>query len=354
VKNNKTKLRLVFFLKYILPLTLILIVYVWFRLNLPDKSYYGSDFQNYYNESVKLLNGDSIYSRILTESITIQSEDPTAKYATAFPIVYIVIGLVSMVLKYSGTQMYMLLHNSILVVDFITGIVIFLYTKKRTNLIIAYFSIVFWLFNRWTSRAYVKTVIDPIPLMFLILSLYYFETKKKLSAGFLALSILLKHFGLFLLPFYFVAWYKKRNYKELIILLSLAILPLIVTSFPFVVKDYKGFIFSVGFNLTRQQDPDFHLPFLDQIYYQSYQVTSMASKLMTIMMGKLYFFGTYMLLLAAFIYSKRSLTRAVGLVFIWFFFFHSVYLAQYNIWMVGAILLNTDVFLSKFSIKLEQ
>jgi len=330
--------------KHIVFLTLIFVLFYWFRLNLPEKNYFGSDFQNYYNESIKLMLGKSIYSRILKESITIQSSDPTQKYATAFPSVYVIIGSFAVYGQFTGKMLYLMLQKLILIVDLLSGLLIFSYTKKKSNIWVAYTALIFWLFNRWTSRAYVKIVMDPIPFFFLICSLYWFESKKKLSAGFLALSILFKHFGLFLIPFYTISWYKKGNFKEMLTYLSIVLMPLAITSFPFIIRDIKGFIFSVGFNLTRQQDPDFHLPFLDKIYYQSYQVTSMLSKLMIIMIGKLYFFGTYTLLLISHLFNRKSITGVVALVFIWFFYFHSVYLAQYNIWMVGMLLFNMSAF----------
>jgi len=341
-KNFNLSYRQLFVL--IIPLILILVVYVWFRINLPEKQYFGSDFQNYYNESIKLYSGDPIYSRILSESITIQSSDPTEKYATAFPSVYIIVGAVAVYGQFTGKAIYLMLQNLILVIDFLAGLLIFFYVKRQSNIWVAYTALIFWLFNRWTSRAYVKIVMDPIPFFFLLCSLYWFESKKKLSAGFLALSILFKHFGLFLIPFYLISWYKKGNFKEMLTYLSIVVIPLAITSLPFVITDVKGFIFSVGFNLTRQQDPDFHMPFIDKIYYESYQVNSMFSKLMIIMIGKLYFFGTYTLLLISHLVSRKNLAGVVALVFIWFFYFHSVYLSHYNIWMVGMILFNLSVF----------
>jgi len=319
---------------------IILNIAIFFRLNLPEKEVVGSDFDAIYTETQKMLKGESIYSRILTGSLTDQFAGGYGKYPVLFPSVYYGMAVFSGFGKIDVGLLFKWLQIVILFSDFITSFIIFKVLNKSTGSIVAFVGVIFWLFNRWASNGYFGGAFDPIAFMFLAISTYNFKKLPVISAIFLAISILVKHFGLFVLPLYTIIWFREYGIGRAIKYASIVVAPLFIISIPSLVRDYKGFFYSIMFNFTRKQDEDFFLPFMDQISYQAYQQKNLSIRFLTLMINRVYFLGSYFLILLVPFYKKISAYQVILLVFAWFFLFHSKAFAQYNIWLVGAIILS--------------
>ena len=315
-------------------------VFTWFRFNLPAKDVVGTDFDAIYLESKKLMVGEHIYSRILTGSITDQFAGGYGKYPVLFPSVYYFMILFSNFGKISSKVLLENFQFLIYILDMLTSIVIFKLLSHKSNISVGYLGVCFWLFNRWNTNGYYGVVFDSVSFLFLLTSAYFFERKNYLSAVFLSLSLLLKHFGLFVLPIYTLIWLKENGFKKSLIYSCISFLPLVLFSIPSLLIDSKGFFYSIMFNFTRNPDEDFFLPKFGQIAYQAYQQDSLFVRFLMLMINRIYFFGSYFLMLFVSYINNIKILNALLLVFFWFFLFNSKAFAQYNIWMVGSIIAN--------------
>jgi len=233
------------FLLNFLIFIFIFSIFTWFRFNLPAKDVVGTDFDAIYLESKKLMAGEHIYSRILTGSITDQLAGGYGKYPVLFPSVYYFMILFSNFGKISADVLLQNFQFLIYIVDILTAIVIFKLLSNKSSTSVGYLGVCFWLFNRWNTNGYYGVVFDSVSFLFLLISAYFFGRKNSVSAIFLALSLLIKHFGLFILPIYSLMWLKENGFKKSLIYSSISFLPLLLFSIPSLLIDSKGFFYSI-------------------------------------------------------------------------------------------------------------
>ena len=227
-----------------LILLIIICCFFIFRLNILDATGMGSDFDYIQEESVKLSRGESIYSRILKGSLT-HEEDSGGKLPVLLPSVYYFTIVFTNFGKISLQQSYDNFQYFILIADVISSLFIFTYLKKQRGLFLGFFGLIFFLFNRWSTNAFFGGYFDPVALMFLIISLYFLGKRNYTSAIFLSLSILFKHFGLFVLPVYLIFWLNKNGVKTTVKYMLTVLVPVIITIIPSALVDFKGFFYSI-------------------------------------------------------------------------------------------------------------
>jgi len=327
----------------------ILMFFVWFRFNIQDATGKGSDFDYIRQESLKLSRGEHIYSRILTGSLT-HEEASGGKLPVLLPSVYYFIGFFTNYGKISLEKSYDNFQYLILVSDAISALFIYKYLRRKKGLIVAVLGLLFFLFNRWSTNAFFGGYFDPVALMFLIVSIYYFGKRNVLSAILLSCSILFKHFGIFVLPVYFIFWLNRNGLKTSIKNVLMVVVPVILISIPVALMDFKGFFYSIMFNFTRKSDDNFFLPLMDKVSTIAYQEGVLKNRFLVLSINRLYFLISYIPILLAGFYSKFTFKQCIFLVFFWFFLFNSKAFPQYYVWFIGTGLLALGDF-TNMSIK---
>jgi len=319
-------------------LALFLIGVFIFRANILDATGYGADFDYIRQESMKLSRGESIYSRILKGSLT-HEEASGGKLPVLLPSVYYFMQIFTNNGKISLEQSYDNFQYLILVADIISALFIYTYLKKRKGVFIGMLGLFFFLFNRWSTNAFFGAYFDPVALMFLIVSLYYLGKKNIVSALLLSISILFKHFGLFVLPIYLIFWLNKYGWRNALKFILVVIVPIVISIIPSILVDFKGFFYSIMFNFTRKPDDNFFLPFMDNISHLAYQEEILKNRFIVLMINRLYFLLSYLPLLWVTYKNKFSIKQIAFLVFFWFFLFNSKAFPQYYVWFIGTGLL---------------
>lgn len=233
----------------------LFIIVVGFIASLHFMSY-NHDTQNddvYYLwvEGKRILSKENPYEKILLDGV---NRDQDKGYAIYFPLFYLLSALTQILgLKTYSTwiafwQPVFLLFN----IGIALLIFYILYRCKKT--LFAIFSVLFWLFNRYTLHGYLASYVDFIPIFLLIFSLLIFRKNKWSSLFLFSFSLAIKHMGIFLVPLYLIwIWQStdKNSIKEMLIALIIIMSIPVITSFPFILWNARGFFESILYSVTR-------------------------------------------------------------------------------------------------------
>jgi uncharacterized membrane protein len=197
---------------------------------------------------------------------------------------------------------------------------------SRWSLPLGLFGSGFWFFNRWTITVVNMAHLDIPALVFLVLSIYFFEKRRTLSFLLFGASLSVKQVALFVFPLYLL-WVcidagKGNAVRQLLragLLISAIPLTLVL---PFLVWDASGFCKSILFSASRLPAGDFNAKSIDA----ALGLVGLPAKVpMLTLMG---------LVVASAAGRRLSRYAAVLLVLSVFIDFNSVLFAQYMVWMV--------------------
>lgn len=132
---------------------------------------------------------------------------------------------------------YVLWKIPTLVSDLSIGLLIF-YILQKKNSYAAFFGIILWFFNPFFVYKRDFIPLDPVPIFFMFISLYYLKKDSYLSGALYALAVALKTFPLFILP---VMILKSKSKTRFLVASSIVGL---VLSFPFLrtMDDFLAYI----------------------------------------------------------------------------------------------------------------
>jgi len=293
-------------------------LYVNHELDRPiDK---GMDIYYSWVEGQRLLAGENPYSRILSGNM--REND---KYSTYFPLFY-ELSFLSQRAGLLHIEDWIDFWRKIFVgFEIAIAALIFFYLAHRKHLIIAVFSALFWLFNRWTLYQIRVAYFDFIPIFFMVLSIWFFSRHRLFSLFLLSISLAFKQIAIFLVPLYII-WVlqdaKKDQIKKFVIaLICIASVPL-VTSLPFIFWDIEGFIRSIFFSVTRNAADHFGSPTLP--VYMSWD--DLPARLPMLFMFALVYFAAWQ--------KKIKVFMSAFLVMLTFVEFNPVQFRQYLLWVV--------------------
>ncbi len=207
-----------------------------------------ADIKQEYLASVDITSGRNPYNKILDGDLLINR-----KYTTLFPLYYYFLALI---IYYSNYVFEAFMGNYRLVLFFfeaISFLFIYLYFRRVNLKLLGILAASFFILNRWTIDLMADAKQDIVAIAFIVVSLYFFKTKIKLSYLLYGISLGIKHLGIFILPVYFTPIiYKTRSLKMFLLDLSLIISPILVPSIPFLLDNLKSFVFSIVFSITRK------------------------------------------------------------------------------------------------------
>ncbi|MBD2106753.1 hypothetical protein H6F49_07285 [Nodosilinea sp. FACHB-13] len=308
---------------------LLMHISFWF---IPAKDLMGEDIYYIWLEGKRIIAGENPYARVLASDM--RDND---KYATYFPLAYLLSGLVQK-LGFPEFLDWLYLWRP-LSFSFHMGIVALAlrYFCARGLWLLGFAASAVLLLGRWS--VYVTRVhhLEFAAVFFLMLSLVFLREKPRLSLLAFSISLGIKQIAIFLLPLYLVhLWVngtKDRRIQAVgwgfLIILSIPFL----TSLPFLFWNTESFFKSILFSATRAGS--LHVegaPSLDVIFSQNmpWLVGLKAKLLMLLLMGLVYL---------SFWKERITILASSAVVMMVFLYFNSVLFLQYFLWPLSLTLL---------------
>ena len=318
----------------LLALLAILFVGVFVHVSLWGRqNAQGEDIYFVFLEGRRLSQGENPYERVLHGDM-----QTNLKYATYFPLAYL-LSWASHLAGLEGLTVWLGVWRIFFLASMLWIAVLMYWSMARgTYTLFAIFAALFWLFNRWTLLVSDHYDIDFIPILLLLLSLMFFPQHKILSFALYGLSLGVKQFSIFLLPVYLIwAWQEggQRPLKSVITGILSTAAVLVTVSLPFLIWNWKGFVLSILFSLTRLPNKYIDATSLDvKLGWQG-----VAGRLpLLLLIGLLY-------LLAWKVKPNRYLVAA--LVFLAFVDFNSVLFPSYFVWAIPFALMAAYALIEK-------
>jgi len=284
---------------------------------------HGTESDMYYmwKEGERIISGENTYERTLLGDMK-----ENKKYATQFPLFYL-FSASAQILGFDEYPEWLLFWQKVFFI-FNIGIAYFIfhiiYFRYKWPLF-AIFSSLVWLFNRWTLDLVFISLLDFIPIFFLLISMAMFKKHKWLSLFLFSLSLATKGLAIFLVPFYLIQVWQAEEKKSVrtILLAALAIMSIpIIISLPFIFLNAQAFIKSLLFNITRNAATHFPQRSIDVFF----NLTGITGRIPMIIM---------MILIYIFAYQKKlGLYTCTLLAMFVFLGFNTVFFRQYMCWIV--------------------
>jgi uncharacterized membrane protein len=247
-------------------LTVAVLLFVARRVyySLPESNLEGQDIYYSYVEGKRLTEGKNPYARILDGNMR-----ENQKYATYFPVFY-ELSYLSQKMGLRSLEKWMGFWKPIfLAFGLGIGFLIYAALAQRNMEWLGVFGAGFWLFGRWTLKIVEMQTFDFIPIFFSLLAVIIFPRKKWLALFLFSLALGFKQIGIFLAPLFLVwIWQqaeKNRIRQTLLAGIVIASVPLL-SSLPFLVWNWEGFVKSVLFSATRLASNQFGVPSIDALF----------------------------------------------------------------------------------------
>ncbi len=243
--NDKTLDRLI---EIVAVLAVFLLAFVVNKSNYVSyQDLASSDIFYEYSSAVNISNGINPYTKILRGSLLSNN-----KYATLFPIYYYYLLGIAAISKYSFTQFIDIYRYILFGAECLAFIFTYLKFRKINKYMLGFAAASFLILNRWVINNVADMKQDTVAIALLMASLYFIDSKRRLSYLLYGLSLSIKHLGILIFPLYLLPIVNKEwKWKQSCLNLALVAVPLLLPSIPFIVDNYKAFILSLMFSLTR-------------------------------------------------------------------------------------------------------
>jgi hypothetical protein len=297
------------------------------RTDYTSPQWRNSDAYTFWRDGKAIAYGLNPYSRI--EGGDLQKNN---KYTTYFPGFFLALsaaihsGLIS---SFEQFIAFWLMVNVVLVLTI--GAVLYGHLSEYGGIVFGTFGAVFFILNRWTLDVMRLGHLDILALLFLVLSLVYYDKRPRCALMCFGISLAIKQIAIFLLPVYLALSYRAEapwqvNLRSLMqTLLWISIIPL-VTIFPFLIWDGRSFVRSILFSATRLTTAgSFHNRSIDTYY----KLSGFTQKLpMLLVLGLCYF---------CVLLRCIPLRMAALFVMLIFIGFNSLLFRQYMVWFVPLV-----------------
>jgi hypothetical protein len=307
-------------------------------------SYNNGDVHHGFQRAVSILNGVNPYDEFNPEGMLIQNKVPGF-----FPLYFYFMALITKISNYSFVLFMDNLRYVVFVAYLCTGLAIYLLLRKK-SIALALFGMCLFMFNRWTLNDVFDLKQDTYVIFITILSLSFLKTNKKLSFLLFGTATALKHLTILISPIFAFeilnqiirAWKNKgssqalrKNILDMLLCLTLALIPIVIPSIPFIIQTPKNFFSSIMFNVTRKPEASgvkLNTGFdkMLVLYNQDKGNNNFYYMLPRIPMV------TLLILLIVLYYKKKVLMwEYCALTYVVFVAFNPVLFGQYYTWMMG-------------------
>ncbi|MEK7595146.1 MAG: hypothetical protein AAB443_00940 [Patescibacteria group bacterium] len=207
-----------------------------------------SDMFHEFQQANDVRAGLNPYKRILSGDLLINK-----KYATLFPLYYYFLTFVGSFSNYNFEIFIDHIRTVLFWSALLGSAFLYIFFRQKNMKVLGFLAVVLFLFNRWSINTLSDSKQDFIAIAFLIVSLHFFNSKQKLAYLFYGLSLGIKHLGIFVFPLFLTPFiYKEQKPKKFFLSLLFLFLPVLIPALPFLLNDYKAFLFSMLFSFTRK------------------------------------------------------------------------------------------------------
>ncbi len=305
---------------WVIPFLMIFPIY---EMRYAEFDLRDADIYQIYVEGGRILNSnDSPYSRIL------RYKEGSSDYPTYLPGFYLLAALTRKAVTNNFVDWMSLWRVIFLVCHVTIGWLIFWYIWKKNSLTFAIVGASFWLFNRWTLYVLRIVHLEPLAILFLVLSLLCLRKKFYTACILFGCSLAVKQIAIFLLPLYVIYGYRredglKAKWNALKALIATSIVPAVI-SIPFLLNEPEGFVKSILFSVSRKGEANLG----DEVEAPSYDMLIRMNGLP----AKFLLFGL-MILVYRCMYRRFASPFTLALMILFIFSdFHSVFFPQYIVW----------------------
>ena len=221
------------------------------------------DIYYLYSDSKTISKGGNPYLRTLDGDMRNNN-----KYSTYFPM-FFELGALTIKMGLKEYSDWLKFWQIIFLISvFAAGFMIFHIIHWSTQKwYLALFGTVFFIFNRMTINISVIEHIDILSIFFLLLSLSMLKSNFKWALIWFGVSLAIKQVAIFMVPLYFIwAWQQKPGLKNQLQTLLWGGLVPIVTALPFLIWNFKAFIYSVFFSATRYAASHMRIKSFDDLH----------------------------------------------------------------------------------------
>lgn len=326
----------------------------------------GQDIYFAWVEGRRLLAGENPYERVLSGDMR-----QNAKYATYFPIFY----ELSALTQFMGLRQYqawIAVWKAVFMLFYLgVACVLFAVLSARGQPLAGILAAAFWLFNRWSLGLIRGAHLDFIPIFLLVLSLGVYPRHRRTSLLLYGTSLGFKQIAIFLAPLYLIrVWCEAARsrdtrgrdaethltqapvrlsdtpvidsavpppslisprrsglgrFQPVLGAAALIVLIPLVTSTPFLVWNFEGYVRSILFSVTRSPDDHFGIGSLDSLLGWSG------------IPARIPMFSIMLLVYALFALDRIGMLTGALFVMAIFVDFNSVLFPQYVLWIVPLI-----------------
>lgn len=226
---------------------------------------------------------------------------------------------------------YILWKVPVLLCDLGIAIILFKYLSKK-NYLVALFATAAWIFNPYMASRGGYSLVDPIPVFFILLSLMYLEKDDVLSASFFTLSVIFKPIALIFLPLFLI---KSKKWYQFV---AASAIIFTLVSIPFILGTKETMTYLNGTLLVHANRVLQGRPFLFYISYfykiELFQIIPLAvyNKLAS-------FLGWALILVGYFLFKIKNKYALASLAAMNFLVFTPVLNRTYVTWFVPIFLI---------------
>ena len=246
IKKNTRKIELM-----VLLITALLLAKVDFSTDMDADFYFRKeDVYHDYLAVKQLQKGENPYDRIL-ESNMLQND----KYATQLPLYFYFLSFIRDLAKDNFSGFVEIFRSFLFWFQLAGGLFIYLIFRRINKPFIGYCAAVFYCFNVWTLNSFIFLKQDMVAIALLLASFYFFKSKRHRWLAYIlfALSLGIKHIGIFAFPLYLTPLlFKEESYKKFAGYLGLLFLTLLIPTLPLLIDNPSSFLNSMLFSVTRE------------------------------------------------------------------------------------------------------
>ncbi|MHA2027928.1 MAG: hypothetical protein ACW99A_13175 [Candidatus Kariarchaeaceae archaeon] len=294
-------------------------------LSKPEEYLQKEDIYFIWLEGKRISEGTNPYSYIYGSDF-LNNE----KYATYLPFFYVL----SAMFHFLGITSF---YHWIIFMRFVSTIFFIIISIQLfkafyyRSIPFAVFATLYWMFNRWTFIVIYVVHIDFIPLSLLIYSLQNVNIHRDRSLLAYGLSLTMKHMAIFLFPMYLILLHRDPNIRGaknyIANIVRMGIIPFIF-SLPFMIWDFKAFIYSMSFNGTR----------LSSILYDElHEIVSNDALIAYGIVNRLFMLSIMILVYVIFLQRRIGKFTTSFLIFVIFIEFNLALFDQYKVWRIALL-----------------
>lgn len=207
----------------------------------------GNDIGVEFKTAISIAKGVNPYARITVDDLLVNQ-----KFATLLPTYYYFLLTIAHFTDYVQDDYFEMFRLVIYSAQILGAIFLFKLFKSRGYSALGLIAVSFFLLNRWVIDNVSDLKQDSISLALLLMALYFFDKRTKLSFLIYGFSVAIKQISIFALPIFLITLYQKKlSLKQILVTTAPFLIPTLLPALPFLLADFSSFFYSMIFSLTR-------------------------------------------------------------------------------------------------------